>query len=208
MTIFKGLLYKNNFIYNFLDFLKNKGNKNLRFKILNNYIKKNSSLIDICGGGGWLKDHIDESIDYTSADASDQFGEICNKKNIKFIKLNLSKFNTIKMKFDYSVMIISLYQFKKNINNILKNLKKISKKNIIIIEEVSPLNESGNFSKIKKSIRGYLCKTSFYKKNNDLYTFNEFSKLMKRKKFRLIDKFVNNNLLIAIYEKKKSNLSS
>ena len=44
-------------------------------------------------------------------------------------------------------------------------------------------------AKIKKAIRGYLCKTSFYKKNNDLYTFNEFSKLMKRKKFRLIDKF-------------------
>ena len=35
MNLFKGILYKNNFFYNFFDFLKNREKKNLRFKILN-----------------------------------------------------------------------------------------------------------------------------------------------------------------------------
>ena len=81
MEIFKGLLYKNNFFYNFLDYLKNKEKRNLRFKILNNYIRKKTSLIDVCGGTGQLKIHIDKSIKYTVADASDQFESICKNKN-------------------------------------------------------------------------------------------------------------------------------
>ena len=203
MEIFKGLLYKNNFFYNFLDYLKNKEKRNLRFKILNNYIRKKTSLIDVCGGTGQLKTHIDKSIKYTVTDASDQFESTCKNKNINFIKLNCTNFNIRKIKFDYSVMIISLYQFKSDIKKILKNLRKISKKKVIIIEEISPKNETNIFTNIKKAIRGYLCKTSFYKKNYDLFNFREFSKLMKKNKFKLIDKFVNYNLLIGIYEIKK-----
>jgi len=203
MKLFQGILYKNDFIYNFLDYLKNKGNKNLRFKILNKYISKQKSLIDICGGSGWLKDHIDQSIEYTVADASGEFGKICKSKNIKFLKLNCTKFNIKKVKFDYSVMIISLYQFKKNVNEIITNLKKITKKKIIIIEEISPKDESNYFSNIKKIIRDYLCKTDFYIKNNDLYNLHEFSSLMKKNKFEIINKFINHNLIIAIYRKKK-----
>ena len=203
MEIFKGLLYKNNFFYNCLDYLKNKEKRNLRFKILNNYIRKKTSLIDVCGGTGQLKIHIDKSIKYTVADASDQFASTCKNKNINFIKLNCTNFNIRKIKFDYSVMIISLYQFKSDIKKILKNLRKISKKKVIIIEEISPKNETNIFTNIKKAIRGYLCKTSFYKKNYDLFNFREFSKLMKKNKFKLIDKFVNYNLLIGIYEIKK-----
>jgi len=203
MEIFKGLLYKNYFFYNFLDYLKNKEKRNLRFKILNNYIRKKTSLIDVCGGTAQLKIHIDKSIKYTVADASDQFESTCKNKNINFIKLNCTNFNICKIKFDYSVMIISLYQFKSDIKKILKNLRKISKKKVIIIEEISPKNETNIFTNIKKAIRGYLCKTSFYKKNYDLFDSREFSKLMKKNKFKLIDKFVNYNLLIGIYEIKK-----
>ena len=172
MNLFKGILYKNNFFYNFLDFLKNREKKNLRFKILNQFIKKNSSLIDICGGAGWLKDHIDPSIKYTVADASNNFGKICKKKRINFMKINWENFNILKKKFDYSVMIISLYQFKNDLKKTIRNLKKISKKKVIIIEEILPVNESTIFSNIKKTIRGYLCKTSFYHKNNDLFDSN------------------------------------
>ena len=201
MNLLKGILYKNNFIYNFLDFLKNREKKNLRFEILNQFIKKNSSLIDICGGAGWLKDHIDPSIKYTVADASNNFGKICKKKRINFMKINWKNFNILKKKFDYSVMIISLYQFKNDLKKTIRNLKKISKKKVIIIEEVLPVSESAIFSNIKKTIRGYLCKTSFYHKNNDLFDLQEFKILMRKNNFKIINKFISNNLLIAIFKK-------
>ena len=201
MNLFKGILYKNNFFYNFFDFLKNREKKNLRFKILNQFIKKNSSLIDICGGAGWLKNHIDPSIKYTVADASNNFGKICKKKRINFMKINLKNFNTLKKRFDYSVMIISLYQFKNDLKKTLRNLKKISKKKVIKIEEILPVNESTTFSKIKKNIRGYLCKTSFYNKNNDLFGLQEFKILMKKNNFKIINKLISKNLLIATFKK-------
>ena len=54
--------------------------KNLRFEIVKKLIKKKTSLIDVCGGCGWLKDHLDQSIKYTVDDASEEFGKICKKK--------------------------------------------------------------------------------------------------------------------------------
>jgi len=202
MNLLKGILYKNNFFYNLLDYLKNGSKRNLRFKILNDHIDKNSTLIDICGGAGWLKEHINENIKYTVADASSEFGKSCKKKDIDFIKINWKNFNVSKMKFDYSVMIISLYQFKNNLKKIIMNLKKISKKKVIIIEEVSPDNEMVTFKDLKKKIRGYLCETDFHKKNNDLFTFNEFKILMKKNNFKVNNKFIKNNLLIATFKKK------
>ena len=203
MIFFKGILYKNNFFYNLLDFIKNKQKRKIRFKILNKYIKNNSSLIDICGGGGWLKDHIFKNISYTVADASVEFGNTCKKKKINFVKLNCENFNIKNKKYDYSVMIISLYQFKKNFIKIFKNFKKITKRKIIFIEEISPINEINKLGNLKKIIRGYLCKTDFYKKNNDLYSYREFNDLMKKYKFKLISKYKEHNLLVGIYKIKQ-----
>ena len=88
IKIFKGISYKNNYFYNLLDFLKHREKRNLRFKIAKKLIKKKSSLIDVCGGCGWLKDHLDENINYTVADASKEFGNVCKKK-YKFYKIKL-----------------------------------------------------------------------------------------------------------------------
>ena len=201
MNLFKGILYKNIFFYDLLNVLKNREKKNLRFKILNKFIKKNSSLIDVCGGAGWLKNHIDQSINYTVADASTHFGKVCKEKKINFIKINWRNSNILKKKFDYSVMIISLYQFKNNLKKIIRNLKRISKKKVIIIEEILPYSETSILSNIKKNIRGYLCKTSFYDKNNDLFDSIEFKTLMKKNNFKIINKFISNKILIAIFKK-------
>jgi ubiquinone/menaquinone biosynthesis C-methylase UbiE len=200
IKIFKGILYKNSYFYNLLDFLKLREKKNLRFKIAKKLIKKKSSLIDVCGGCGWLKNHLDKNINYTVADASKEFGDVCKKKNINFIKLNCKSFNIIKNKFDYTVMIISLYQFRKNLKKTIKNLKKISKRKIIIIEEILPFKETDSFRNIKKKIRDYLCNTNFYEKNNDLFSSSEFEILMKKNNFKLIKKFINNNILVGILE--------
>jgi len=128
MELFKGILYRKNYIYIFFNILKNNIKKNLRFKIINNLIEKDSTLIDVCGGSGWLKRHIDKSIEYTVGDASEEFCKICEKNGINFIKLDCNNLSIIKDKFDYSVMIISLYQFRDNSEEILKTLKQISKK--------------------------------------------------------------------------------
>ena len=117
------------------------------------------------------------------------------------MKINFKNFNTLKKKFDYSVMIISLYQFKGDLKKTIKNLKKISKKRVVIIEEILPVGESVSFSNIKKNIRGYLCKTSFYHKNNDLFDLQEFKILMKKNNFKIINKFISYNILIAIFKK-------
>ena len=58
------------------------------------------------------------------------------------------------------------------------------------------------FKDLKKKIRGYLCETDFHKKNNDLFTFNEFKILMKKNNFKVNNKFIKNNLLIATFKKK------
>ena len=200
IQLFKGALYKNNYFYNLMDFLKNGKKKNLRFEIVKELIKKKTSLIDVCGGCGWLKDHLDQSIKYTVADASEEFGKICKKKNINFIKLNCKNFNIIKSKFDFVVMIISLYQFKNNLRKIIKNLKKISKKKIIIIEEIIPPNEAVSLKNIKKKIRDYLCSSNFYEKNNGLFSLLEFKVLMEKNKFKLNKKFINNNILVGVFE--------
>ena len=36
IQLFKGVLYKNNYVYNLMDFLKNGKKKNLRFEIVKN----------------------------------------------------------------------------------------------------------------------------------------------------------------------------
>ena len=200
MIFLKGILYKNNFFYNLLDVIKNRQKRNIRFKILNKYIENNSSLIDICGGGGWLKNHLFKNISYTVADASVEFGKTCKKKKINFLKLNCENFKIRNKKYDYSVMIISLYQFKNNFTKIFISLKKITKKKIIFVEEISPIDEISKLGNIKKKIRGYLCKTDFYKKNNDLYSYTEFKNLMNKHKFKLVSKYKENNLLIGIYK--------
>jgi hypothetical protein len=97
-------------------------------------------------------------------------------------------------------MIISLYQFRKNLKKTIKNLKKISKRKIIIIEEILPFKETDSFRNIKKKIRDYLCNTNFYEKNNDLFSSSEFEILMKKNNFKLIKKFINNNILVGILE--------
>ena len=81
--LLKGVLYKNNNLYQLQDLLKRGNKKNLRFKAVQKLIKKNSTLIDICDGCGWLKPHLDDSIKYTVSDASNEF-KILMKKN-KFI---------------------------------------------------------------------------------------------------------------------------
>ena len=155
---------ENNYLYKLQDYLKRKEKKNLRFRIIKELIKKGTSLIDVCGGCGWLRDHLDESIKYTVADASEEFGQYCKKKNINFIKLNCKNISIINKKFDYVVMIISLYQFKKNLKKIIKNLKKISKKKVIIVEEILPYEMTSTFAYTRKKIVDYLCSTNFYKK--------------------------------------------
>ena len=117
IKLFKGVLYKNIYFYNLQNFLKRGKKKNLRFKIVKKLTNKKTSLIDVCGGCGWLKEHLDPSIKYTVADASKEFGEVCKKKDINFTRLNCKKFSIVRGKFDYVVMIISLYQFKKNVDS-------------------------------------------------------------------------------------------
>ena len=97
-------------------------------------------------------------------------------------------------------MIISLYQFKNNLRKIIKNLKKISKKKIIIIEEIIPPNEAVSLKNIKKKIRDYLCSSNFYEKNNGLFSLLEFKILMKKNKFKLNKKFINNNIIVGVFE--------
>ena len=200
IKLFQGALYRNNYFYKLQDLLKRREKKNLRFKIIRELIKKNTSLIDVCGGCGWLKDHLDSSIEYTVADASEEFGKFCKKKNINFIKLNCKDFNIIKYKFDYTVMIISLYQFRKNLKKVIKDLKKISKKKVIIVEEILPIKKINRFSFIRKKISDYLCSTKFCKENYDLFSLSEFKILMKKSKFKLIKKFINNNILVGTFE--------
>ena len=122
------------------------------------------------------------------------------KKNINFIKLNCKNFNIIKSKFDFAVMIVSLYQFKNNLRKVIRNLKKISKKKIIIIEEILPPNEAVSLKNIKKKIRDYLCSSNFYEKNNGLFSLLEFKILMEKNKFKLNKKFINNNILVGVFE--------
>jgi len=200
IQLFKGSLYRNNYFYQLQDYLKRRREKNLRFKIIRELIKKKTSLIDVCGGCGWLKDHLDPSIEYTVADASEEFGKFCKGKDISFIKLNCRNLNIIKKKFDYTVMIISLYQFKKNLNKVIKDLKKISKKKIIIVEEILPIKEIGRIRYIRKKILDYLCTTKYCKENYDYFSFSEFKILMKKNKFKLIKKFIHNNILVGIHE--------
>ena len=174
--------------------------KNLRFQIVKKLIKKKTSLIDICGGCGWLKDYLDPSIKYTVADASKEFSKFCKSKDISFIRLNCNNLNAIQKKFDYSVMIISLYQFRKNIKKIIKNLKKISRKKIIIVEEILPIKKIDKITLFKNKILDYLCTTNFSKENYNLFSLIEFKALMKKNNFRLINKFLKNNILVGIYE--------
>ena len=63
--------------------------------------------------------------------------------------------NIIKYKFDYTVMIISLYQFRKNLKKVIKDLKKISKKKVIIVEEILPIKKINRFGFIRKKISDY-----------------------------------------------------
>ena len=198
IKFFKGIIYRNIYFFNFFDFLKRGKKKDLRFKILKNLIKKKNSLIDVCGGCGWLKDYLHPSINYTVADASDEFSEECKERNINFIKINSKKLNVIKYKYDYTVMIISLYQFKKNIKKIIKNLKKISRKKVIIIEEIMPVNKFSNLDNIKKRIIDYLCNTDF-SKNYTLFNFSEFESIMKKNKFKINRKFIKDNMVIGIF---------
>ena len=100
IQLFKGVLYKNNYFYNLMDFLKNGKKKNLRFEIVKKLIKKKTSLIDVCG---WLKDHLDQSIKYTVADASEEFGKICKKKYVNGYKATHYLKNLI---FMYNVVIL------------------------------------------------------------------------------------------------------
>ena len=162
-------------------------------------IKKNSTLIDICGGCGWLKPHLDDSIKYTVADASNEFKKTCIEDGTNFVHLNCKNFNTIKNKYDYSVIIISLYQFKKNVQDVIKKLKKISKKKVIAVEEIKFKKKINTFFYIKKKVIDYLCYTDFYRENNDLFTFSEFKILMKKNKFILNKKYINNNVLIGVF---------
>ena len=97
-------------------------------------------------------------------------------------------------------MIISLYQFRDNSEEILKTLKQISKKKIIIIEEVLQDNEVNTFTHLKKKIRDYLSYTDFCNKNNHLYTSYEFKILMEKNNFKLINKFATDNLLVATFD--------
>ncbi len=173
-------------------------------------IKKNSTLIDICGGCGWLKPHLDDSIKYTVADASNEFKKTCIEAGTNFVHLNCKNFNTIKNKYDYSVIIISLYQFKKNVQDVInqfkknvqdviKKLKKISKKKVIVVEEIKSKKKINTFFYIKRKVIDYLCYTDFYRENNDLFTFSEFKILMKKNKFILNKKYINNNVLIGVF---------
>ena len=89
IQLFKGAIYRNNYFYKLQDYLKRRKEKNLRFEIIRKLIKKKTSLIDVCGGCGWLKDHLDSSIEYTVADASEEFGKFCKKKKYKLYKIKL-----------------------------------------------------------------------------------------------------------------------
>ena len=51
IKFFKGILYENNYFYNLINFLKNKGQRNLRFKILNRFVKKNNDFIRMYTAG-------------------------------------------------------------------------------------------------------------------------------------------------------------
>ena len=84
------------YFYNLQNFLKRGKKKNLRFKIVKKLTNKKTSLIDVCGGCGWLKEHLDPSIKYTVADASKEFGEVCKKKDINFTRLNCKKINFVR----------------------------------------------------------------------------------------------------------------
>ena len=200
IKLFKGVLYKNIYFYNLQNFLKRVKKKNLRFKIVKRLINKKTSLIDVCGGCGWLKEHLDPSIKYTVADASKEFGEVCKKKDINFTRLNCKKFSIVRGKFDYVVMIISLYQFKKNVKKIIQNLKSISKKKVIIVEEFLPHKKTNGLANIKKKIINYFCNTNFYNENHDLFSLEELKVLMRKNKFKLIKKFIDDNILVGVFK--------
>ena len=85
-------------------------------------------------------------------------------------------------------MIISLYQFRNNLRKIIKNLKKISKKKIIIIEEILPLNETVSLKNIKKKIRDYLCSSNFYEKNNKFLSTDIIAIILLIMKKKIINK--------------------
>ena len=119
---------------------------------------------------------------------------------IKQSHANFNKNRKVLRKFDFVVMIISFYQFRSNYKKVIKILKKISKKKIIIIEEVSPKNESNYFKNFKKNLRGYLCNVDFYKKNNDLFNFDEFANIMKKSGFKIENKFTKYNLAVGIFK--------
>ena len=79
-------------------------------------------------------------------------------------------------------------------------LKSISKKKVIIVEEFLPHKKTNGLANIKKKIINYFCNTNFYNENHDLFSLEELKVLMRKNKFKLIKKFIDDNILVGVFK--------
>jgi len=136
---FRGVRYRNWFVYNFLLFLRFGVHYNLRYKIAAEYVGSENSVLDVCSGAGDLRKFLPENCVYACVDASPQFAAILSKKNIHCYKINLHKgINGHTPQFDVLAMVGGMCQFRMtSMDMLLEDFKKIARK-IVVLEHVAP----------------------------------------------------------------------
>lgn len=142
-------------------------------KLLNNHVKKNSKILELgLGAGQSAQKFLKEGYDYTGVDISSSLIKFAIEKNKNYIKKKKAKFlvgsmdNNLPFEnetFD-SVIIIGALQYVVNIDNCLKEIKRVMKNDAVFI--VAQTNSFGiseltTFNRIIQFITRVIFKENF-----------------------------------------------
>lgn len=174
--LLRGLNYNSVHAYRLFDLVKRGNRRTLRYNIACKYLTNKEDVLDVCAGTGEFKKFLPSGCTYSAIEVNTFFTSVIEKKCITCTIMDLHKgIGDFRQKVDAAVMIISLYQFRNSlVDLLLEDLKRIARK-VIIIEEISPKGTAVR-SFINLTMN-YMCATDFYRPT-ELLTKTEFESLM------------------------------
>lgn len=180
----KGIHYRSPLVYNLLDYIKRGVRRDLRYRIVLSYLKGASSVLDLCGGTGQLKEFLPKDCQYSICDASPDFIAHSHRECAARFQWNLHNgLPGFSFKVDAVVMIISLCQFRETSIDVLLEAVKDIGSTVVIVEEV--FFPSERQIALIRWARNYLCATDFFVPT-ELFTSEEFESVMKRHQYDFI----------------------
>lgn len=177
--------------------------------LLNKHVKKNSKILELgLGAGQSAQKFLKDGYTYTGMDISSSLIKFARENNKNYIKKKKAKFlvgsmeNNLPFKnetFD-SVIIIGALQYVVNIDNCLKEIKRVMKKNgIFILAQTNSfgINELTTFNRIIQFIARVIFRENFmYSYSNTLKSIIcETSKLKKKINIKGNEKWLENKFL-------------